>query len=134
MGNTRLYFAASVACLTAAFFGYSVGFIGGVLVLPSFLRHFDLYGLPPSETASIQARLVLGWIVGAFFGVPLGIPACNRLGRRMCLNFSAVLYVLGAALQLADLGLEGEKQLGVFEVGRFLNGIGVGVGTLVTPI
>jgi hypothetical protein len=40
--NKRLYLAALVACLTAALFGYSVGFIGGVLVLPSFLHHFHL--------------------------------------------------------------------------------------------
>jgi MFS family permease len=134
MSNSRLYFAASVACMTAALFGYSVGFIGGVLVLPSFLRHFNLFSLSPSESASTQARIVLVWLIGAFLGVPLGIPACSRLGRRMCLNLSAALYVVGAAMQLVDLDLPAGRALALFEVGRFVNGLGVGAGTLVSPM
>lgn len=35
---------------------------------------------------------------------------------------SAAAYVLGSLLQLVDLGL------GVFELGRLLNGVGVGAG------
>jgi len=38
------------------------------------------------------------------------------------------LYVLGAGMQLLDIGIEG------FEVGRALNGLGVGVGTLGGPM
>lgn len=120
--------------MTAALFGYSVGFIGGVLVLPSFLKHFNLFDLTPSEFASTQARIVLVWLTGAFLGVPLGIPACSRLGRRMCLNLSAALYIIGVGLQVLDLKLPAEKALVVFEVGRFVNGLGVGAGTLVSPI
>lgn len=134
MSNHRLYFAASVACMTAALFGYSVGFIGGVLVLPSFLEHFNLAHLSPSDSASAQARIVLIWLIGAFLGVPLGIPICSRLGRRMCLNLSAILYVVGASMQLVDGKLPAEKALVVFEIGRFVNGLGVGAGTLVSPM
>lgn len=134
MSNSRLYFAATVACMTASLFGYSVGFIGGVLVLPSFLRHFDLFGQSPSEFASTQARIVLIWLIGAFLGVPLGIPACQRLGRRMCLNLSALLYVVGAGMQLVNANMSAERSLALFELGRFINGLGVGAGTLVSPM
>lgn len=134
MSNSRLYFAASVACLTGALFGYSVGFIGGVLVLPSFLARFSLLGLSPAESAAAQARIVLVWLVGAFLGVPCGIPAASRLGRRSCLGFSAACYVVGAVMQSVEFGLESQSALVVFEVGRFVNGVGVGVGTLVSPI
>jgi MFS family permease len=130
MGNQNLYLAASVACLTGALFGYSVGFVGGLIVLPSFQHHFSLDHLKPSELASSQAIVVSSWIVGAFFGVPVGMPICSRLGRKACLLFTAVLYILGAILQLVDV----HSALGVFEAGRFLNGLGVGAGTLVSPI
>lgn len=126
----RLYFAALVACMTAALFGYSVGFIGGVLVLPSFLHHFHLDTLPPLDLAVSQSRIVSVWLVGALFGVPLGIPVCSHWGRRNCLSFSALFYVLGGALQLVDVG----GNVGVFEAGRLLNGLGVGAGTLVSPM
>lgn len=127
--NRNLYFAASVACLTAALFGYSVGFIGGVLVLPSFLHHFRLDELLPHELAAATARTVTLWLLGALLGVPIGMPVYSRLGRRSCLQLSAVLYIVGAAMQLLDFGV-----IEVFDVGRFLNGLGVGAGTLVSPM
>jgi MFS family permease len=127
--NRTLYFCAFVACLSGALFGYSVGFIGGILVLPSFLHHFHLDELPAEVLASATSATVSAWLVGALIGVPLGMPVCSRLGRRYCLWFCAVLYVLGAGLQLVgNIGVE------VFDLGRLLNGLGVGVGTLVSPM
>lgn len=123
-----LYLSALTACLTSALFGYSVGFIGGLLVLPSFLSHFHLSDLPPTLLAAAQSRIVTIWLVGALMGVPLGIPVCSRWGRRSCLGMSAVLYVVGAVLQLVGGGIN------LFEVGRLVNGVGVGVGTLVSPM
>jgi MFS family permease len=130
MSKAKLYTAAAIAGMTGALFGYSVGFIGGVLVLPSFLRHFHLDTLPSSDLARAQSAIVSSWIVGAFFGVPSGIPICSRYGRKRCLMFSATCYVLGAVLQVINAG----SSLGLFEVGRLLNGFGVGAGTLVSPI
>ena len=127
--HSRLYVAACVACLTAALFGYSVGFIGGVLVLPSFHRSFELKDLPAHTLASVESQIITLWLLGALLGVPLGMPVCSRLGRRSCILFSAVLYVLGAGMQVAS-----RANLGVFEAGRFLNGLGVGAGTLAAPI
>jgi MFS family permease len=124
----HLYLAAITACLTAALFGYSVGFIGGLLVLPSFLHHFALDHLSPSGLASAQSRTVTVWLLGCVFGVPLGMPVCSRYGRKRCLIFSASLYVAGAAMQLGS-GVEW-----VFDLGRALNGLGVGAGTLVSPM
>ena len=125
---TTLYLSALIAGLTAALFGYSVGFIGGIIVLPSFLSHFSLSTLPPSALASTQARIITSWLVGALFGVPLGMPFCSRFGRKGCLFLAGGLYVCGAGMQLLDFGIGG------FEVGRALNGLGVGVGTLGGPM
>ncbi|RDW66868.1 hypothetical protein BP5796_09617 [Coleophoma crateriformis] len=128
--NKNLYMSALIACMTSALFGYSVGFIGGLLVLPSFLQHFHLSSLPASALATAQARIVTVWLVGALFGVPLGMPICARWGRKPCLVFSAALYVLGTVLQLLDFG----GRIEAFEIGRLINGLGVGAGTLVSPM
>jgi sugar porter (SP) family MFS transporter len=127
--NRNLYFAAAVACLTAGLFGYSVGFIGGEIVLPAFLSNFQLDDVSPSELASARSVTVAIWIFGALIGVPIGMPVCSRFGKRLCLQFAAVLYVLGAMLQLFSLG-----SLLLFDVGRLINGMGVGAGTLASPI
>ena len=125
----NLYLAAAVSCLTAALFGYSVGFIGGEIVLPSFLSHFNLDNLSPHDLASARSWSVTAWIVGALIGVPMGMPVCSRLGRRLCLQGAAVLYVIGAVMQVFSGG-----SLRVFQIGRLVNGMGVGAGTLVSPI
>src|ERR1700754_2498135 len=117
MSKTKLYIAASVAGMTGALFGYSVGFVGGVLVLPSFLHHFHLDTLPSSDLARAESLIVSSWIIGAFFGVPCGIPLCSRYGRKRCLMFSAACYVLGTVLQVINAG----SSLRLFEVGRLLN-------------
>ncbi|KAJ9606715.1 hypothetical protein H2200_008723 [Cladophialophora chaetospira] len=130
MSKFNLYISAAVAASTGALFGYSVGFVGGLLVLPSFLRHFHLDVLSPSELARSQSLVVSSWIIGAFFGVPTGIPICSRFGRKACLMFSASIYVIGAIFQVINI----DSALWLFEIGRFLNGYGVGAGTLVSPI
>ena len=127
--NRNLYFAAAVACLTAGLFGYSVGFIGGEIVLPSFLSNFQLDDVSPSELASARSATVAIWIFGALIGVPIGMPVCSRFGKRLCLQFAAVLYVLGAILQVFSFG-----SLTLFDIGRLVNGMGVGAGTLASPI
>ncbi|KAG4438327.1 hypothetical protein IFR05_006171, partial [Cadophora sp. M221] len=95
----NLYLSALTGTQTASLFGYSVGFIGGLIVLPSFLSHYNLSSLSPSSLAAAQARIVTFWLFGALLGVPLGMPVCSRLGRRTCLMFSAVLYVAGVVVQ-----------------------------------
>ena len=93
-----IYFAAGVAYLTASLFGYSVGFIGGVLVLPSSLQSLHLLDLSLSALASIDSQIVSIWLFRAVFGALVALPVCSRLGRKSCLAFSAVLYVAGAVL------------------------------------
>jgi len=128
--NRNLYLAAIVACLTGALFGYFVGFIGGILVLPSLLHHFRLDRLPQDSLASATSGAVFIWLVGALIEVPLGMPVCSQWGRRRCLGFCSTLYVLGAALQTVNIN----SSLRVFDAGRLLNGIGVGAGTLVSSM
>ena len=124
----HLWVASLFAALTSSLFGYTVGLIGGLIVLPSFLGHFNLSSLPHAALAAAQSQIVTVWLIGALLGVPIGIPVCARWGRRMCLAMSAALYVLGSALQLSGSGLS------MFEVGRAINGLGVGAGTLVGPM
>jgi MFS family permease len=127
--NRNLYLAAAVACMTASLFGYSVGFIGGILVLPSFLHHFGLDQLSTGDLAAAQAATVTSWLVGTLIGVVAAMPIYANTGRKPCLLFCSALYILGASLQISGVG-----GIAVFDVGRLLNGVGVGAGTLVSPL
>lgn len=127
--NRNLHLAASIACLSSALLGYSMGFVGGEIVLPSFLTSFGLNDLPIEDLALARSVSVTAWIVGALFGVPLSMPVCSKFGRRRCLQFSATLYTAGAMLELFSW-----DSLKVFEGGRFINGMGTGAATLALPL
>jgi MFS family permease len=129
--STRnLYFAATVACLTGTLFGYSVGFIGGILVLPSFMHHFHLDSIPKHARAAATAGTITTWLIGTLFGVPIGMYVCSRWGRKACLGACAFVYLLGATVQVGEFG----GSLAAFDAGRWINGVGVGAGTLVSPM
>ena len=128
--NRNLVLAAVVACMSGSLFGYSVGFIGGILVLPSFLHHFRFDELAPRDLANAQAFAVTSWLIGTVFGVLVGLPLYSRLGRKACLTASALLYIAGACLQLVETG----GNIFYFDTGRIINGLGVGAGTLVSPL
>lgn len=130
MGSRNIYLTAAIVCSTACMFGYGTGYIGGILVLPSFNRHFGLDHLSQHDRASAQSLIVSIWLLGAFIGVLCALPVCSRLGRRRCLLFCALTNVTGAAIQLVPSG----RTVALFDFGRLLSGIGVGAGTLVAPI
>lgn len=127
--NRNLYLAAIISCLSSGLLGYSMGFIGGEIVLPSFLASFHLEDLSTSELALARSVSVTAWIVGALVGVPAAMPICSKFGRRLCLQFSAVVYVVGAVLQVFS-----SNDLRLFEVGRLINGCGTGAATLALPL
>ncbi|POR32522.1 Sugar transporter [Tolypocladium paradoxum] len=130
MPSRNVYFTTGIACSTACMFGYGTGYIGGLLVLPSFNRRFALDGLSQHDRAAAQSLVVSTWLLGAFLGVISALPVCSRLGRQKCLLFCAITYVIGAVFQLVPSG----RTITVFNIGRLLNGIGVGAGSLVTPL
>ncbi|OAP57938.1 hypothetical protein AYL99_08676 [Fonsecaea erecta] len=130
MTSRNTYLAAGIACNTAAMFGYGTGYIGSLLVLPSFNHRFGLDLLSRHALAMTQSLVVSVWLLGALAGVVAALPVCSHLGRKMCLVCCAATYVLGALLQLVPSG----KSMAAFDTGRLLNGIGVGAGTLVTPL
>lgn len=51
--NYRIYILTFLACLGSWMFGYNNGVIGGVLVLPSFMRDFNLPLKAPPTTITL---------------------------------------------------------------------------------
>lgn len=127
----NLYISAAIACSTACMFGYGTGFIGGTLVLPSFNHHFRLDELSRHDLAAAQSLIVSIWLIGACLGVLGALHVCSRCGRKACLLFSALTYVLGTVLQLVP---SNQHAILLFNFGRLLSGLGVGAGTLGAPL
>jgi len=148
--NFTLVFFVALGSFT---YGFNSAVIGSVLGLPSFLNYFDLNTdgpNPDSERASSLtgglSSIFLSCLIaishiddqrtatnGLFAGG--GVIGClivpwllNALGRRSTIQLISLVCVISAAIQT------GSVHIAMFLVGRFLNGVGVGMMDVSVPI
>lgn len=108
-------------------YGYDSAFIGGTLNLPSFQRKFGLQDASPSAKADLSSNIVSTFQGGAFFGCAMAFFFAERFGRRPLLILSALIFSIGAGLQMVGL-------LSTLYAGRVLTGWGVGASAMILPI
>lgn len=112
-------------------FGYDSGFFGGTLALPSFVSEFGLNRMSATEKANVTSNLVSCFQIGALAGALIFYPATQYFGRKIVLQFSALLFQLGSGIQLYPSASRG---LAAMYAGRLLNGLALGGITLTAPL
>ncbi|KAK4160179.1 putative permease [Cladorrhinum sp. PSN259] len=125
----RVYLLACSACFGAMSFGWDSSVIGGVIVLPPFIKDFGLGSKNSVKTANLSANIVSTLQAGCFLGALLASPLTDRFGRKWCLIGVSMVIILGVILQSAALG-----NLTMMYIGRFIAGVGVGAASSVNPI
>ncbi|RKK09013.1 Quinate permease [Fusarium oxysporum f. sp. narcissi] len=123
----RPYLLAISASWASAMYGYDSAFIGGTLSLPSFQRTYGLDTASDSAKANLSSNIVSTFQGGAFFGCALSFLVAERFGRRPTLILAAIIFSIGAALQMIG-------RLDCLYVGRALTGWGVGSSAMILPI
>ncbi|KAH7013003.1 general substrate transporter [Ilyonectria destructans] len=129
--NTRYNFLVIFFVALGSFtYGFNSAISGSVLGLSSFLNYFQLSTTGPNAT---KGNHLIGANNGLFAGG--GIIGCllvpwllDAAGRRAAIQITALLCVASAILQA------GSVHIGMLLVGRFLNGIGVGMIDVAVPI
>lgn len=110
------------ASISGFMFGYDTGYISSALV--SIGTDLDNKALTYGDKEIITAATSLGALISAVFA---GISA-DIFGRKPCLMFSNILFVIGAALQVSA------HSFWQMAVGRLIMGFGVGIGSLLAPL
>jgi sugar porter (SP) family MFS transporter len=126
--NWRVLALAASACFAGALFGVDAGIIGGVLVMPDFKREFGLDQKDKNALANLSGNLVTTMQAGAVAGALLSSPFADRKGRKPALIAVAVTGFIGGLMQAFSYG-----HFSVFYIGRFVEGIGLGAGTMLAP-
>ncbi|OOF99891.1 hypothetical protein ASPCADRAFT_393640 [Aspergillus carbonarius ITEM 5010] len=129
--NWRVYVLALIASCGSNMIGYTSGFIGTTITMPSFEREFGLDKMSTPHLDLISENIVSLFIAGAFFGALLTYGLSNYLGRKWSLTVSSAIFILGAGLQM---GANSSRGLGILYAGRVLSGLGTGVASNVVPI
>ena len=117
--NALVLRSAIVAALGGLLFGFDTAVISGTTQ-----QLTQVYELSPGGLGFTVATALLGTIFGALIA---GKPV-DRYGRKKVLFAIGILYFVGA------LGSAFVTNLALFQIFRFLGGIGVGVASVVAPI
>ncbi|RJS91852.1 sugar porter family MFS transporter [Salinisphaera sp. Q1T1-3] len=113
------WLAIAIAALGGMLYGYDIGIIAGALV---FMK--SALSLGPVEMSWIVAA-VLG---GGSLATLIGGPVADAIGRKATLLIAGVVFALGVLVTAMAAGYIGA--LG----GRLIQGIGVGLVTIVVPL
>ena len=115
--RTNLLIAATAATI-GLIYGYDLGSIAAVIL---FLQ--PDFGLSDAFVGILTAAVVLGQLVGAFFGGRIA----NAIGRRRAVIYVAIGYAVFAAMQ----GLAPDPY--TLTAARFLLGLAIGVSIIAAP-
>lgn len=130
-GGTRrqnAFALAFVAAIGGFLFGFDLGLIGATNI---YLR--DQFHLTDGEFGFVTASAVLGCIIGP----PIGFWFCDAIGRKRTMLIASILLAIGAIVTaVPDLIGSGSRDstLFVFNLFRFLGGVGVGLCSVASPM
>ncbi|KAG2420040.1 hypothetical protein HFD88_004838 [Aspergillus terreus] len=131
--NYRVYVLTTVAYLGSLLFGYDTGVMSSVLALDSFKNDFGLPtgsdGFSDSANAQVSSNVVSLLTAGCFFGAIFAAFLNDRLGRRYSLMIFALVFLIGAALQVGA-----HHAIGLIYAGRVVAGLGIGGMSSITPV
>lgn len=129
----KAYLCCASAAFGGIFFGYDIGWMGGVLGMPYFIHQYTdmrydfdtgapvdnsrVFSIPSSDKSLMTSIMSLGTCLGAFVAGDLA----DMLGRRVTILIGCAIFSGGVILQIASSG-----QLALMTLGRLVAGLGVG--------
>ncbi|KAF7865788.1 hypothetical protein EAF04_005953 [Stromatinia cepivora] len=125
----RVFFLASSACFGGMLFGWDIGTIGGVIVMPAFTKAYHIDNLGKTAAANLLSNIVSTLQAGCFFGSLIAYYVADRWGRKPALLIAAGITILGVVIQCASHG-----HISALYVGRLIAGLGVGAASMLTPL
>ena len=109
--------------VTSALAGFLFGF-DTVVISGAEQTIQKLWGLSDALHGLVMGSALYGTVLGSLAG---GWPT-DKFGRKRTLLFIGLLYVLSAA------GCAFAGSVGLFVVGRFIGGLGIGISTVASPL
>jgi MFS transporter, SP family, galactose:H+ symporter len=114
-----LYFCVMTASLSGFLFGYQTAVIAGALL---FLK--QQFHLSPSAQGVAVSIILLGAMIAS----PLAGILADRMGRRAIFFITCITTAMGAWIAAEAMTVD------YFLLGRFITGIGIGIGLVVAPM
>lgn len=119
--STRKYVLACAvfASLNNVLLGYDVGVMSGAII---FIQE-DL------KITEVQEEILVGILsIVSLFGSLAGGKTSDVIGRKWTMAFAAVVFQIGAGIMTVAPSFQ------VLMIGRFLAGVGIGLGVMIAPV
>lgn len=111
-----------LATVGGTMFGFDISSMSAFLSQKYYLEFFNSPG-------SVQQGLITSSMAaGSFLGAIISSYISDRIGRRVTLFFSSLLWIIGAIIQCSC------RNLGQLIVGRIIAGTGIGFSSSVAPM
>lgn len=112
-------FSAIVAAIGGFLFGYNTSVISGALLYMT-----GEMSLTTFNQEIIVSIVLIGALLGAFFGG----QTADRIGRKLMLFATCILFFIGTVLIISAHSME------VVVIGRFMSGLGLGICSVSVPL
>ncbi|KAH6694972.1 general substrate transporter [Leptodontidium sp. 2 PMI_412] len=122
--NPYLFGVALFASLGGFLFGYDQGVVSGVLTMESFGAKFPRV----FADSGFKGWFVATILLAAWFGSLLNGIIADRIGRKVDIMVSVVIFVIGSAIQAGAINIP------MLFIGRAVAGLAVGMMTMVIPL
>src|SRR2546421_6084314 len=110
---------AAIAALGGLLFGYDTGVISGALLFVKRSFHLGATG---------QSVVVSAVLVGAVIGAGTAMLIGDRIGRKVLIAWSAVVFIVGTAVAASATNIDG------LVTGRAVLGVAIGLSSSVVPV
>jgi predicted MFS family arabinose efflux permease len=102
-------------------FGYDGSFLGTTIVRSSFKTYFHQNALSKTEYAAVSSNITSCFQAAAFFGAAFSWASMEAWGRKITLQISTVIFLIGSLLQTVA-----PRDIAYIYAGRVLTGLAVG--------
>lgn len=119
---SNVYFICGFAALGGGLFGFDISSMSGVLGTQAYIRYFDnpVSYRQGGITASMPAGSLVGSLLSSFIA--------DKYSRKVALQVSCVLWIIGAIIQCAA------QNVGMLCAGRVIAGLCVGIASSIVPV
>ncbi|KAF2442641.1 high affinity glucose transporter [Karstenula rhodostoma CBS 690.94] len=132
---SNIYGITAIAVIGGGLFGFDVSSMSAILPTQQYRCSFNqgpFYADDPEgcsgPTANVQGGITASMPGGSFFGALLSGWITDRLGRKRAVQIGSVIWCIGSAISCAS------QNIAMLIVGRFINGIAVGICSAQVPV
>ncbi|KAE9370509.1 putative high-affinity glucose transporter [Stipitochalara longipes BDJ] len=133
VGN--VYVIAAVAVVGGGLFGFDISSMSAIISTNAYLCYFnqgpyywDKDHICSGPRASVQGGITASMPGGSWLGALISGYVSDILGRRRAIQVGSVIWVIGSIIVCAS------QNIGMLVVGRFINGLSVGICSAQVPV